>query len=446
LDHKLLIKNIILSSKYKSFLIAYSGGLDSTVLLHQLIELKTHVPEITIRAIHINHNLHHLSKMWSTYCQETCEKYQIPLVVKNININTKKNYSEKELRIQRYRLIYNCLLLEEILLTGHHMNDQCETFFLSLKRGSGPTGLSAMSFQTQLGDKKFFRPMLNQTKKTLEIWARNNKITWIEDFSNFDINYDRNYIRHKIIPILERKWPFFLKNCFRTTKICQEETALLNYFLMKKIKKFIRDDNSLNIKDFKNIKKEICTAFIRMWIALKKIQMPSYKNIQCIYNQIIFSKIDANPKFVLNKHEIRRYKNSLYLLKKKPSLNDTLLFWHDKNKTLILPNDLGYLTKNKKGINLPEPDENDLINIRFQYEGNVLILGKKHSKKIKKIWQEQNIPPWLRHQIPLLFYNDTLISALGVFVVKINNRNKRKWSISWSSNIILNHKNNFIFE
>ncbi|MCU4137101.1 tRNA lysidine(34) synthetase TilS [Buchnera aphidicola (Sitobion miscanthi)] len=439
-----MIEKIISKYKKQSFLIAYSGGLDSTVLLYQLIEISKKF-YINIRAIHINHNLTSLSRKWTEHCKKICDINHIPLIIENIEIDNKKNNLEEKLRIKRYNIIYNHLFSNEILLTGHHMNDQCETLILSLKRGSGPTGLSSMSFETLLGNKKIIRPFLKKTKKELLFWAKKKQLCWIEDFSNLNIDYDRNFIRKKIIPLLEKRWPYFLNNCFRTTKICQKETRLLNYFLHEKIHDYIQYDNSLNIENFKNTTKEICTALIRHWISLKKIKMPSYKNIQCIYQQMIFSKTDASPKIILGKHEIRRYRKSLYFIKTQSNLRNTLLFWHNTKINLTLPNDLGNLIEDTNGITIPAPENNELINIRFQYEGYVLILGRNKKRKIKKIWQEKKIPPWLRNQIPLLFYNNSFISALGVFVINTNNRTKKTWTISWQNNLRFSYQNSFEF-
>lgn len=439
-----LLEKTINQYKNKSFLIAYSGGLDSTVLLYQFIKIKRKIPHIKIRAIHINHNLNLVSKAWMEHCKKFCNTYNISLIIENIYLDNNANNIEEKLRIKRYNIIYNHLFINEILLTAHHMNDQCETLILSLKRGSGPTGLASMSFETPFGNKKIVRPFLTKTKKELELYAYCNKLNWIEDFSNLNVNYDRNFIRHKIIPILEKKWPFFVKNCFRTSYICQKEKILINTFLNEKICNLIRLNDSLNIQNFKNIKKEICIGLIRYWISLKKIKMPSYKNIQCIYNQMIFSRIDANPKIILKKYEIRRYKESLFFIKTQPNLKNTILFWHNTNIKLVLPNNLGNLIQNGTGIALPAPKKNQLINIRFQHEGNILILGRDKKRKIKKIWQEKKIPPWLRNQIPLLFYNNDFISALGVFVVNVKNK-KDTWIISWQNDLKLTPNNSFSF-
>lgn len=443
-----LIHNII--KKYTLFLIAYSGGMDSTVLLHKLLRIKQKNPKIKIRAIHINHNLHINSKKWEIHCFNTCKKYNIPLIIEKIDIKITKNI-EETLRVNRYNLIYKNLYNKEVLLTGHHLNDQCETFFLSLKRGSGPTGLSSMSFETNFGQTKIIRPFLEQTKNELKTWADLHQLTWIEDFTNFSIKYDRNFIRHKIIPILETKWPFFLQNCFRTTQICNEEVRLKNILLKEKIQKFLRFNECLNIENFKDLKEELCKGLIRYWIFLKNVKALSYKIIQRIYNEIIFSRKEANIKIIIKNNEIRRYKKSLYFVKIEKSIKNSIIFWHNTNNKLILPNNLGYIFKNKnEGINILKPKYNQLINIRFQHEGKILILGRQKRRNIKKIWQEYNIPPWLRNQIPLLFYDDQFISALGVFVInqKIKNiekNNINQWNISWINDIQLNNYNNFSF-
>ena len=440
-----MIRKIISRYINKTFLIAYSGGLDSTVLLYSLAKIQKKKPSIKIRAIHVNHNLTLLSNQWTEHCKKICKIYCIPLIVEKIYLDQPVNNIEEKLRIKRYSMIFNHLLLDEILLTGHHMNDQCETFILSLKRGSGPTGLSSMSHETLFGNKKIVRPFLKKTKKELESYAHYNNLNWIEDFSNFNIDHDRNFIRHKIIPVLEKRWPFFLKNCFRTINICRQEIILLNNLIHEKINHLIQFDDSLNIHNFENVKKESCTAFIRYWLSLKKIKMPSYKNIQCIYKQMILGRKDSNPKIILQKHEIRRYKKSLHLIKRQTDLKHTLLFWHKKNIKLTLPNNLGDLIQNNNGSILPAPKDNELINIRFQYEGSILILGRNKKRKIKKIWQEKNIPPWLRNQIPLLFYNNKFISALGVFVVDMKDKNQETWIISWQNDLKCIHNSLFLF-
>ncbi|XAJ76678.1 tRNA lysidine(34) synthetase TilS [Buchnera aphidicola (Astegopteryx bambusae)] len=165
---KFLISSIIkYLNKTQKILIAYSGGLDSTVLLHQFIKLKKKIlNKIKIRAIHINHNISKFSQLWENHCYKECKKNNITFISEKINKKFKKNL-ENSLREYRYKIIKKKLLKNEIIVTGHHLDDQCETLLLSLKRGSGPNGLSCMKKLTKFGNDKqlLIRPFINIKKK-----------------------------------------------------------------------------------------------------------------------------------------------------------------------------------------------------------------------------------------------------------------------------------------
>ncbi|CAL4319240.1 tRNA lysidine(34) synthetase TilS [Buchnera aphidicola] len=422
--------------KKKYFLICYSGGLDSTVLLHLLLKLKK-TKKIFFRAIHINHKLNINSDNWSDHCKKECKKYNVPIVIKNVNLNLKKNNIESKARSMRYKEIYKNLLPKEIILTAHNLNDQCETFLLALKRGSGPKGLSSMSTYKKIDNIIHIRPLLQIDRNTLEKWAKKNKLKWIEDNSNWDTNYDRNFLRRKIIPILKERWPKFIKNCTRSAKICSEQEEALNYFTTDIIKKTVCTDKTLNITNLKYLKKEILNIILRHWISLHHVNMPSYKGLYKIFTDIINSKKSASPKISFKKYEIRRYRKKLYLLKPiLPSLKNRIIFWHKTQTSLALPNQLGYVTQDKMGVKLPSPEKKELVNIRFQANGSFLIEGQKHKKKLKKIWQLLNIPIWQRENIPLLFYNNRFIGALGIFTIKNKNiKVYHYWYLSWCNYI-----------
>ncbi|WP_367673685.1 tRNA lysidine(34) synthetase TilS [Buchnera aphidicola] len=225
----------ILNEK-KHFLLGYSGGLDSTVLLHLLLKLKKKI-NIYFRVIHINHQLNIDANSWSQHCKKECQKYNIPIIIKKVFIDVKKNNIEAESRFIRYQTIYKYLQPKEIILTAHNLNDQCETFLLALKRGSGPKGLSSMAIHKKNANIIHIRPLLNIDRTTIEKWAKKNKLKWIEDNSNSDTYYDRNFLRKKIIPILQERWPFFIENCVRSAKICSEQETALNYFSKSILKK-----------------------------------------------------------------------------------------------------------------------------------------------------------------------------------------------------------------
>lgn len=232
-----MLENFIHHIKKLNILLAYSGGIDSTFLLHQFLKLKKIYKTFKFRAIHINHQLHPDSNKWSLHCKEICKLHNIPFIIKKVILKNTKNNIEENARITRYNEIYKALKPKEIIATGHNLNDQCETILLALKRGSGITGLSSMSYELNQDQKiKIIRPLLKISRRNIQIWMNEHKINWIEDKSNYNINYDRNFLRHKIIPQLNKRWPYFERNCSKSIEILNEEKKILDEFTKKKCK------------------------------------------------------------------------------------------------------------------------------------------------------------------------------------------------------------------
>ncbi|WP_343183618.1 tRNA lysidine(34) synthetase TilS [Buchnera aphidicola] len=423
--------------KYKKFLIAYSGGIDSTVLLYKLLEIKKK-KKIKIRAIHIDHQIFKNSKKWSKHCKKICLKNNIIFIKKKIKI--KKKNIEAKARKKRYKIFKKLLLPNEVLLTGHNLDDQCETLILSIKRGSGPKGLSGIAEKTIFYKNILIRPLLKFSRKKIKKWAILKKLKWIKDPSNNDLSYDRNFLRHKIIPILTKRWKFFKKNCLRTSKLISNEHKILNKLTDPIINKNLYKNNSLNIKKIKNLNLKLKCFIIRKWIYIKKKKLPSFKVLKNIIKNIIHNKKKKNPKIVFKKYEIWNYQNNLYLIKKKPQIKNYIIFWHKPFKKLILPKNFGSLKiKKNKNINkklyIRKPKKKQIVMIKFFT--NKKIKTKKNIKKykkVKKIFNEYKIPPWKRNKIPLLFYDNKFISIIGIIVTKKKyNINEKKISIIWNS-------------
>ncbi|WP_343184115.1 tRNA lysidine(34) synthetase TilS [Buchnera aphidicola (Ceratovacuna keduensis)] len=436
----MLIKSILKHiNNNQKILVAYSGGLDSTVLLYQLIELKKKkLKNIKIRAIHINHKISKNSKCWEYHCYKECKKNKIPIIIKKIKKKYNKNL-ENSLRNERYNIIKKELLKKEIVVTGHHLNDQCETLLLALKRGSGPKGLSGIKNSKIFGYKNqlLIRPFIKINKIKLEKWAIKKKIKWINDESNLNTKFERNFIRLKIIPKFESKWPFFLKNLYRTSKICQKNEKILNFFIKPILKKCNINNTEIKIEEIKIFPKEIGILIIRKWIYNLTKKFLSYKRINQIYKDFVLCKKHKISSTNFKNYKIQKCKNIIYYIRKIDNIKNKIIFCHYPFKKIILPEKLGILEINKKGMKIPAPKKNDLINIRFQFQGIVKTNERNKSCKIKKMWKHINIPNIYKNNIPLLFYNEIFISAIGVFVI-INKKYIKKnkiWKISWKNDI-----------
>ncbi|QJC34515.1 tRNA lysidine(34) synthetase TilS [Enterobacteriaceae endosymbiont of Donacia crassipes] len=416
----ILIKKEIQSILYnfKNILLAYSGGIDSTVLLYNLVKLRKKYPLI-IRAIHINHNLNKRSNDWMKFCFSECKKLNVLFIHKNIYIN-KKNNIEEYARKKRYQIFKKIIKNDEILVTAHNLDEQCETFFLSLKRGSGPKGLSGISIIRIINDFKIFRPFLNISKNNIINYAIKKKINWIEDPSNKNIKYDRNFLRNIILPKMIDRWPSFQITLARSIKNYNEQEKLLHDLIKPILIRLIQKDKSLFISPlyhFNIIKRNF---IIRKWIEYNKYYyMPSRKLLNIIWNEVICCKNNNNPQVKIGEYIIRKYKNYLFCIKYFPDLKKKILVWNNLKKPLILPNKLGkiiifyYKNYKKKLICIRKPKNNEIIYIKFNNSTEKYYFNNaKYKKNINNIWKNLNIPKWKREQIPLLFYNKKLIVEL----------------------------------
>ncbi|XZR52867.1 MAG: tRNA lysidine(34) synthetase TilS [Enterobacteriaceae bacterium] len=440
MNNKYLINNIIkIIKNNKKYLIAYSGGVDSSALLHILFNLsKTLLKNISLRAIHINHNLNINSNIWVKHCYLFCKKKKIKLIIKNINIKKKNNLEERARKL-RYKIFKKIILNDEILLLGHHLQDQCETFFLSLKRGSGPSGLSCMSFKKKMGKNYLIRPFLNIKKKIINKYVIKNKIKYIIDNSNYDTKYDRNFLRLKILPIINKRWPEFYISIFKSSILCANQEYIIHKILQKTILKIQNSKKALSINYLKKTKLIKCYLIIKKWINQFNVKTPSFKKIKKIWNEIALSNINSKPKINIKLYQINRYCKYLYLLPVTYNIKNIIINCKKKKK-IILPNNIGKLIFNsKEGYIIQAPLKKQKITIKFLDKNKYNIIGKIHSIKIKKIWKELGIAPWLRNKIPLIYYNNKLISGIGIFITKYRNnlKNNKKIKIKFINNLKL---------
>jgi len=456
--HKQVI-DYIYRSEYKNLLLAFSGGLDSTVLLDILTVLRNEqkailsysTQPITLRAIHINHGLSKYADYWVYHCEQQCKQRNVPLNVFNVKLSDISEGIEASARKVRYDVLRNNLLSNEVLLTGHHQDDQAETFLLALKRGSGPAGLSSMGMDTVFYEHRLLRPLLQCSKENLIFYAKERKISCIEDDSNSNDRFDRNFIRKYIIQIKQR-WPKFCNAVSRSARLCADQEKIIDELLIKNINEIINHDGSLYFTPLLKMNFLIIRAILRRWLASNGIKMPSFKKIDNILHDVMLSRRDAIPQIKVSyKKLLCRFRNRLYILPVQYfiSLDNIIFKWPTNEETLFLHKDIGFLTRKFVYYNnvsldntsihfsvIRAPLDDEKVYIRFgSVSGRLHIIGRHRSRKLKKIWQELAVPPWLRKIIPLLYYNNILIAALGFFVTKDSKLNTKdlynKWIIYW---------------
>ncbi|WP_213134437.1 tRNA lysidine(34) synthetase TilS [Citrobacter sp. FP75] len=398
-------------------LVAFSGGLDSTVLLHQLVLWRNQHFGVALRAIHIHHGLSPHADEWVTHCESVCAQWQVPLVVERVHLQDEGLGIEAQARRARYQAFARTLLPGEVLMTAQHLDDQCETFLLALKRGSGPAGLSAMGESSPFAGTRLIRPLLTQSRDALERWAREHGLRWIEDESNQDDAYDRNFLRLRIIPQLQQRWPHFAEATARSAALCAEQESLLNELLANDLAACVTAQGSLQLAPLMTMSDVRRAALLRRWLAGRNASMPSRDALERIWQEVALAREDASPCLRLGEYEVRRYQSQLWWIKSVTGQSDLVIPWSCWQTPLTLPAGLGEVQLLCAGeLRVPRVDEP--VSIRFKAPGLLHIVGRNGGRKLKKIWQEQGIPPWRRDTTPLLFYGETLIAAAGVFVTR----------------------------
>lgn len=413
--------------KHQAYLIAFSGGLDSSVLLHLFAKQREIQPHLALRAIHIHHGLSPNADNWAAHCQHICDQLQIPLIIENVEIDT-QNGIEQGAREARYQAIAKYRKADEIVAAAHHLQDQTETFFLALKRGSGIQGLSAMQYESAVYNLPIFRPLLEFNRSELLSYAKQHQLHWIEDESNTDNRFERNFLRNHILPQLRQRWDFWDQAVARSAQHCYEQQQLINELLLPEFEQnYHKTDRTFSLINFAEHSENKQNALLRMWLAKLQQPMPSQVQLKEIVQNVIFADNDRNPQFLLNQKVIRRYQQRLYLTEKLADLTDFNQELQVGEK-ILLPDNLGALTLYKTADFLTAlwQTENQSyqshlslttqkIEVRFGYSQPIKLVGDNHHRDIKKIWQQYKVPPWQRSRIPLIFYGGELQSAVGFF-------------------------------
>lgn len=421
---------------YRKLLVGFSGGLDSSVLLHLLTRLRTgQRPDLIIRAIHIHHGINPQANDWVEHCQYQCQQWQVPLEIVPVQLNTRKNGIEAAARAARYHAFSTHLTDKEVLLTAQHQDDQCETFLLALKRGSGPTGLSAMASKMAFAQSQLLRPLLSCSRQNLMDYAQRHQIQWVEDESNQDRRFDRNFLRQEIIPLLNQRWPHFSQTVTRSASLCAEQEQLLDELLTATLDQWQHTDGSLTTDGLITMSEVKRNAVLRRWLSRHHVSMPSRDQLQRLWHEVVLARIDANPCLQLGQHQVRRFRQRLYLSSSQQiNITSQCLHWC-VSEDLLLPANLGVLRlTNADGQQIRAARPNESVKIRFGLQGKVKIVGRDRSRESKKLWQELGVPPLMRNQIPLLYFNEQLIAACDFFVTAEGQakQGERCWHVHWN--------------
>ena len=403
----------------RRYWVAFSGGCDSTVLLHALAALRDQLP-IEVRALHVNHNLHEAAPAWAEHCHDVCEALDIPLYEVNVDARATKGESpEAAARDARYRIFQEVLDTGDGLLLAHHRDDQAETLLLQLLRGSGPRGLAAMPLHRPLGDGWLGRPLLAFSRQALCHYAEAEGLRWIDDPSNFDTEFDRNFLRQRVTPLLQERWPSVTTTLARAAGHQAEAAELLHQVAEADWQHAAGPHaDSLQIQALAQLTPQRQRNLLRYWIdTVNHLPLPDQQRLGRIQTEVVPAAVDAQPCIRWPGGQVRRYAGMLYLLAEDPAPLSGPLAW-DLRQPLELADGrvLTLGAVNGEGLQVALQG-NATLNIRFRQGGEVCRpAGRGHQHELKKLFQEWGVPPWDRGRVPLLYVGEDLAAVVGYCV------------------------------
>ncbi len=403
----------------EGYIVAYSGGVDSHVLLHVLSEQREAL-RAPLMAVHVDHGIQSQSGEWRAHCERICRQLKVPFHALQTNGAAAPGESpEAAARHARYQVLADWLPEGTVLLSAQHRDDQAETLLLQLFRGAGPRGLSAMPANTSLGRGRLLRPFLDTTRAEILAWAQAHDLDWIEDPSNADTRYDRNLLRHTVLPALQQRWPGLSTALARAASHQSEQAALADALAGMDLSSCGSESgNHLVQAALVRLEPARQRNLLRFWIRQQGFAMPSRAVLEHIRTEMLYSRDDAQPMVRWGDAELRRFRGELCLMPTMPAHDPTRCIHWDLQNSLTLDAAGGVLVaKPVTGRGLHLPNGSAKVEVRFRRGGESLRLpGASHHRTLKNLLQERGVPDWERERLPLLYTGKTLVAVPGIAV------------------------------
>ena len=391
--------------------VAFSGGLDSTVLLHALVRLAERRALPPIRAIHVHHGLQVAADDWPAHCQQVCDRLGVALEIVRVQVVPGASL-ERAARDARYQAFAARLGEDDLLLTGQHRDDQAETLLFRLLRGAGVRGLAAMPVARALASGQLVRPLLDVSRAELEDYARANGLAWVEDPSNKQLEYSRNFLRRQVLPLLQQRWPQVSSSLARTAARMADVQQLLDELAQQDLAVAQADIDfdwlnlpSLALAPLRGLTPARQRNALRHWLAARALAPDEdhWAGWECLRD----ARVDATPRWRLAGGELQRSGERVWWLPDGwlASVGGPV-DWPDPSVELQLPGN--------GSLRLEGAPPIGRLQIRYRSGGEVMAVSGRGRRDLKRLLNEAAVPAFARKRLPLLYCNGELVAVANL--------------------------------
>lgn len=415
----------------RRLVIGFSGGLDSTVLLHLCMTLREQGIIRSLEAIHVNHGLSPDAALWQRFCEALCQRWSVPITSRHVVVPRAAGTGlEAAARTMRYQQYKEVLQPGDCLLQAHHLNDQAETLLYRAVRGCGVHGLAAIPRARALGAAMILRPLLDIPGEAIHAYARRHQLEWVEDESNRDVTCDRNFLRHEVVPQLNQRWPGALNNLGHLAKDAADVAALLDQVAETDLQqvlsvKGIPYHRKVPILDgacLKSLPDYRQRNVLRHWLRSQGFSLPARTVIQSVLSDLVSAARDACPLVCWDGCEVRRHENAIVAMRPPGALTPfSCQLTLAGGDSLDLPgNGRIHAEYHKQALSwiLVRSDVSDLS---LGYRPDIKVAafrlpGRTGRKSLKKWLNELGVPVWVRDRLPVLHRDGELVAIPGLLV------------------------------
>ena len=384
--------------------VGFSGGADSYSLLHALVELSRREALPPIIALHINHGLHDDANNWSAHCAAVASDLGVEFRERVVSVDAGAS-PEAQARDARYSVFESFLTSGDVLLLGHHLDDQVETVLFRLIRGAGPSGLAGIPEKRPLGRGLLMRPLLGLTREQIENYAGSHQLAYLNDGSNDDTRYDRNFLRHEVLPLIESRWPGY-RSGFARSAILSGELAASGYF--DNLTEYTRYGGPylpMDVHDAKSLHRAL-----HGWLKELNAPLPDFVALEEFARQCVYAQGDKLPELRVGGYLLQRWRQGIHLY----SGDIDCDFDISCEVGGALAGRWGSIAWQEADMGLPAGVS---IRVRAPRHGEAVSLGQRPRRSVGQWLQEAGVPPYLRGCYPLVQVGDEIIAIPDVGLV-----------------------------